>query len=290
MNEEPAAPTSTPLARPGRERRMWPMVSAAFLLGLGCAGWLGWRSGADFPRLLGLSQHAAPAAPRDAGVRPTADVDALSPRVAALEQRIDRIDSRADMVAADAAHVEGLLTAFAVRRRVERDMPLGGLADPLRLRFGDSQPGAVATIIDEAWDFTPLDQLAARLATLAPQLTDPQHASVWTALTEELSQIFVIRRDRPTPPDAAMRLSEARLALGAGRIDAAIAAIETLPHSAEATNWIVAARRTRDVEHALDLIDTTALLPPPAPRTTMVLPPAGDGVAPAAGNAPASGR
>ena len=45
-------------------------------------------------------------------------------------------------------------------------------------------------------------------------------------------------------------------------IDEAIADIEHLSNGADAASWSAAARRYRDVERALDLIDTTALLEP----------------------------
>jgi hypothetical protein len=62
--------------------------------------------------------------------------------------------------------------------------------------------------------------------------------------------------------DADVRFNDARKALSDGRIDQAVADVQHLSNSADAANWSAAARRYRDVEIALDLIDTTALLEP----------------------------
>ena len=162
----------------------------------------------------------------------------------------------------NAARAEALLVAFAVRRVVERGAPLDYLADQLKLRFGDAQPRAVATIIGEARDMLPLDQLAAQLETMAPQLTATGQQSLWTRVTRELSEMLVIRRDAPVLSDADARLNDARMALSQGHIDQAIADVGHLSSGNDAARWTMAARRYRDVEAALDLIDTTALLEP----------------------------
>ncbi|MDP9056853.1 MAG: hypothetical protein M3N34_05920 [Pseudomonadota bacterium] len=267
------------LPRPVRSSgtSVWIAALAAFALGLGAAGWLGWRSGADFEHGLGLSPGAAnrgfgpDLASRRSGQASTGaiapgtaapDAIALAGRVAALEQRLDRLDLRVDSASGNAARAEALLVAFAVRRVVERGAPLDYLADQLKLRFGDAQPRAVATIIGEARDMLPLDQLAAQLETMAPQLTATGQQSLWTRVTRELSEMLVIRRDAPVLSDADARLNDARMALSQGHIDQAIADVGHLSSGNDAARWTTAARRYRDVEAALDLIDTTALLEP----------------------------
>src|SRR3990170_1686682 len=64
----------------------------------------------------------------------------LDQRVAAMEQRLARLDLQTQAAAGNAARAEGLLVTFASRRSIERGVPLGYLADQLRLRFGDAQP------------------------------------------------------------------------------------------------------------------------------------------------------
>ena len=257
-----------------RGHTVWIAALFAFVLGAGAASWLGWRSGADFGRLVVLSNGTL-RFDRDPGARlpapsplPSApgnaapNQSALADRVAGLEQRLDRLDLRVEAASGNAARAEALLVAFAVRRVVERGAPLGYLADQLKLRFADAQPNAVATIINETRDMVPLDQLAARLAAMAPQLTATGQQSVWRRVTRELREMLVIRSDRPARSDAEARFDEARRALSAGRIDEAIADVQRLSTSSDAANWSAAARHYRNVERALDLIDTTALLEP----------------------------
>jgi len=251
---------------------IWIAALIAFVLGLGAAGWLGWSNGANFGPLIGLPPaggHAAPAGHQpdalpSAALAPsiTPDEMALAGRVAAMEQRLDRLDLRVEAASGNAARAEALLVAFAVRRVVERGAPLGYLADQLKLRFGDAQPRAVATIIAGARDLVPLDQLAARLEALAPQLTASGQKTLWNRVTRELSDLFVIRRDRPAQADADVRFDDARKALSEGRIDEAVAEVQHLSAGSDAAGWSAAALRYRDVERALDLIDTTALLAP----------------------------
>jgi hypothetical protein len=252
---------------------IWLAAVVAFVLGLGAAGWLGWVCGADFGHFLGLSPRVAASAdsgahqayatpPPAIAANATQEEIALAGRVAALESRLDRLDLRVEAASGNAARAEALLVAFAVRRVVERGAPLGYLADQLKLRFGDAQPNAVATIIAGNRDLVPLDQLAARLEVLAPQLTATGRQTLWSRVTHDLSELFVVRRDHPVQADADVRFNDARKALSDGRIDEAVADVQHLSTGADATSWIAAARRYRDVEGALDLIDTTALLEP----------------------------
>lgn len=259
-----------PRPLPAPARNIWLAAVVAFILGLGVASWVGWQSGADFGYVLGLSHGAsahvdqqpvaarAPAMPQS----PMPDEVALAGRVAAMEQRLDRVDYRVEAASGNAARAEALLVAFAVRRAIERGAPLGYLADQLKLRFGDAQPNAVATIIAGAKDPMPMAQLAARLEALAPQLTETGQPTLWRRVTRELSDLFVVRRDRPALSDANTRFDDARKALGEGRIDDAVADVQHLSTGADAAGWNAAALRYRDIQRALDLIDTTALLEP----------------------------
>ncbi len=260
-------------------QQIWLAALGAFVLGLAVAGWVGWRSGADFDQFLGLRTGVgtwnAAASSTDVSARQRGsdvsreseqnairDEMALAGRVAAMEQRLDRVDLRVAAASGNAARAEALLVAFAVRRVVERGAPLGYLGDQLKLRFGDAQPHAVATIISGAKDVVPLDQLGARLEALAPRLTETGEQTLWRRVTRELADLLVVRRDRPAQSSADIRFDDARKALSDGRIDDAVADVQHLSTGADAANWSAAARRYRDVENALDLIDTTALLEP----------------------------
>ena len=245
-----------------------PAAALAFLLGACLAGWVGWRSGADFAALF-TGRHlplvTSPMPPLPA----MPDAVALAGRLAAIEQRMDRMDLRLELASSNTARAEALLVAFAVRRVVERGAPLGYLADQLKLRFGDAQPDAVATIIAGAGGIVPLDRLAARLEELQSDTAPANQQTFWHRVSRELADMFVVRRNRPSASGEETRFENARIALSEGRIDDAISIVEHLSNSNEAASWIVAARRYRDVERALDLIDTTALLAPRQPPAVL---------------------
>src|SRR5690606_32712423 len=114
----------------------------------------------------------------------------------------------------NAARAEGLLIAFAARRAIERGEPLGYLADQLKLRFEDARPNSVQTILAAAEDPVTLDQLIARLEGLAPTLAKGADDQLsWAWLTQELSNLFVIRRETSPSPQPERRLERARLFL-----------------------------------------------------------------------------
>ena len=89
----------------------------------------------------------------------------LDSRVAAMEQRLSKLDLQLQAASGNAARTEGLLVAFAARRAVERGAPLGYLADQLQLRFGEAHPNSVRTIIDFSHDPVTLDHIRQAGAT-----------------------------------------------------------------------------------------------------------------------------
>lgn len=187
----------------------------------------------------------------------------LDSRVAAMEQRLTRLDIQSQAAAGNAARAEGLLIAFASRRAIERGAPLGYLADQLRLRFGEARPNAVQTVIDAAQDPVTLDRLVARLDGLAPILNDaPDDEGVFTRLGRELSSLFVVRREDTPSPVAERRLERARLFLESGRIEAAVQEVRGLPNAAEAEGWIADAERFAAAQRALETLETAAVLDP----------------------------
>ena len=185
----------------------------------------------------------------------------LDSRVAAMEQRLARIDLQLEAATGNAARAEGLLIAFAARRAIERGTPLGYLGDQLRLRFGDARPNAVQTVIDVSRDPVTLDQLIARLDGLAPQLVnnEPQ-GDVMGWLGRELSGLFVVRREDQPSPQPSRRIDRARLFLESGRPEAAVAEVRNLPNADQAAGWVEDAERYARAQRALELLETTAIL------------------------------
>ncbi len=270
--------TASSVPSRGGGRGLVIAVLAAFLLGAGGVGYFAWAG------LLPL-QHTAPdrllvdggtvkapvaapsplaSAPAAAEAPQPAEVrqDALEARIAGMEQRLSQIDLRTEAASGNSARSEGLLVAFAARRALDRGAPLGLLEDQLRLRFADAQPNAVNAIITAAKKPVTLDQLVARLESLAPSLsaTPAAQLGTWDKVKHELSNLFVIRHDSAPSPAPANRLDRARLSLEAGRIEEAVAEVQKLPGAGDAESWIADARSYASARAALDLVETTALL------------------------------
>jgi len=187
----------------------------------------------------------------------------LDQRVAAMEQRLARLDLQSQAAAGNAARAEGLLVTFAARRSLERGVPLGYLADQLRLRFGDAQPNAVRTVIEVSRNPVTLDRLIAQLDGLAPTLAEaPAEEGALSWLSRELGELFVVRRENSPSPEPRRRLQRARLFLESGRTEAAVAEVRNLPNAAGAAAWLANAERYAAAQQALELLETTALLEP----------------------------
>lgn len=276
MQDEP--PISPPFAasKPRSGRTAILLVALlAILLGGGIVGWLINRG--DFDAILpSRAPAAAPAgqaptaeqttAPSAAGV--SANIDAVEARVAILDQRLARLGTEADAAAGNATRAESLLIVAATRRLVEKGAPLGAIGDQLKLRFGDSQPNAVRTVMDAAKAPVTLDELSARLDSLTPQLTEtPDKGNTWARVQGEISNLFVVRRESGRAADPTARVDRARLMLAAGKVEAAISEVQRLPGAAQAGDWIIAARRYDETQRALDLIETAAILMPVAKPT-----------------------
>jgi len=275
-----AAAESPPRAAPhgGGLGRVLLAVLLAFAVGFGIASWIGWQNGADWTRLLpGHSGHprgfatgtwrSSSDTPAGSATNPAIGpaLGSVESRVAALEARIDMLDRAASAAASNAGRAEALLIAFATRRAIERGAPLGYLEDQLKLRFGDALPNAVAAVISGARNPVTLDQLSLGLNDLAVQVASGTAGETgWEKMRREVSGLFVIHNEHPaaTPADSAQRLALARTLLREGRTGDAINAIRALgsfPHAAE---WIALAQRYQDLQRALDLLETTALLEP----------------------------
>ncbi|MGI8943808.1 MAG: hypothetical protein ACR2FJ_06180 [Qipengyuania sp.] len=269
--------------KPAAMRPVLLALAGSFLLGGAVAGYAVYRfSLDDAPALDPAVPIASPetvAAGPDVAPRPTPTATAseaaqeavervaeqqggIDQRLAAAEQRLARLDLQAQAAAGNAARAEALLIAFAIRRALERGAELGFLADQLRLRFGDALPNAVATIIGFSRDPVTMDGLIARLNGLAPELSEANREFSWSLLRNELSQLFVVRRESTPSPQPQRRLERARLFLESGRVEAAVEEVKKLPGADSAADWISDAERYAAAQRALDLIETSAVLEP----------------------------
>lgn len=192
-----------------------------------------------------------------------AAISSVEGRLAMLEDRISRLDFQTDAASGNAARAEGLLIAFAARRMIDRGEPLSYVADQLKLRFMNAQPRAVDTIIAFSKSPVTIDELSARLEALSPGLTGVEtKESLWDRARHEFGALFVIRRDSSALVSPSARIDRAKVMLTARRISNAVAEVERLPGAEQAQTWIADARRYEDVQHALDLLETTAMLEP----------------------------
>jgi hypothetical protein len=163
-------------------------------------------------------------------------------------------------------NADSLLVAVAARRAIENGAQLGALADQLRQRFGSSQPQAVVTILQAVQTPISAASLRAELATLQPSLmTANAEASLWTRLSNELSQLFVLRRggEAALPTERWLRASAFA---ESGNFGPAIAEVAAMPgaNSVPAQNWLRRARTMEQTLAALDRLERAALNAPPA--------------------------
>jgi hypothetical protein len=221
---------------------------------------------AALERQLDDTEPGEPGAP--VGETPdTAEIEAdratLARRVAQLEDRIDRIGTRAGAAAGNADRAEGLLVAFAARRALDRGVALGYIEGLLRERFGRSAPEAVARVIAASQQPVTLDGLQSRLTALEPELIGiGEGESWWDATRREFSELFVLRQEGTPSPAPRQRLQRARDKLAVGQVDTALAEVLRLPEREAAEQWIADARRYIAARNALDRIETIALMEP----------------------------
>lgn len=297
MEEKPllSEPESAIIAPPPARRGRVPwlllvLLALAFAIGVALTIWAmpliqkRWMSPADQPQaaasLPGDTALSAPA------MRPlSADVaGVLDSRVAQLEERLGRLTVEAQAAAGNATRAEGLLVAFAARRALDNGAPLGYIEGQLRLRFGQAQPRAVATIINAAREPVTLADLRGGLANIASEVTSPpRDASWWQALEHEARELLIIRKASAPSPRPRVAMDRAIHYMDAGRVDAALLEVQRMPDRAAADRWMEFARRYLEARRALDLIETAAILEPRAGRV------AGDDAArEAPGEAPSS--
>ncbi|MBN8500217.1 MAG: hypothetical protein J0M19_03585 [Sphingomonadales bacterium] len=251
----------------GKLRVILGSATLAFLAGGAVVGWLVWDGRLALPdnaeaRPAAVAQPALPGpAPSAAAAHLTGTL--LEQQVAALEQRLARIDLQAAAAEGNTARTEAMLVALAARRAIERGDPLGYLEDQLKLRFGAARPAAVNTVVAAAKNPVTLPQLAGELDALTPALTGTNpDESGWTLFRNRISGMFIVHRDNRGSGLPAARIAHAQLLLRTGQIDAAIDEVSRLPGSAAASVWIAKARRYSEAGKALDQIEQAALAEP----------------------------
>src|SRR3954452_3190114 len=182
-------------------------------------------------------------------------------RVAALEDRLSRVENATERAEGFAGRADALVVAFAARRAIDRGVALGYLENLLVDRFGAQHQQAVATIVTASHQPVRLNDLIAQYEMIGPDLRrgGPQD-SWWTNFRRGLGSLVEVRRaDRPSAnPDA--RYSRALQRLSSGDVDQALAETMRLPGAANATDWVDKARRYIAAHRALDEIESAALL------------------------------
>ena len=187
----------------------------------------------------------------------------IDQRVAAMEQRLARLDLQAQAAAGNAARAEGMLIVFATRRAIERGQSLGYLEDQLRLRFGEARPNAVQTVIDAAADPVLLDQLLVQLDTLAPDLTEvPESEGLLGRIGYEFSRLFSVRTADTPSPIAEQRLDRARRYIENGWVERAIVEVRAMPNTALAAEWLAEAQRYAAAQRALEALEAASIADP----------------------------
>ncbi len=188
----------------------------------------------------------------------------LSARVAALEERLSRIAIAADSVSGNTARAEGVLVVLAARRAIDRGLGLGAMESQLRLRFGESKPNAVQSILSAAARPVLSEDLLQRLDALHGLLVVDSNAGWLTRIGNSLSNIIVVRSADGPSQLPEQHFQRALRAVQAGRLDLAVTEVEAMPgHDHRLVqDWLDDARRLNDARRALDLLETAAIIEP----------------------------
>lgn len=249
------------------------LVVLAFAIGLAIAayavrrfGWLATQAPvAVAPATRPATVVVAPAVSADPAVLATREA-VLAGQLAALEARVGTLSADAQAAGAQAGRAEALLVAFAARRALDRGLGLGYIEGQLRLRFGASEPRAVAYVVQQARSPLTLGDLREGLATIGPDIATGASLGWAEGVRRELGNLVVLRKGGTPSPLPEDRLARARRLLEGGQVEAARAEVARLPGAAQATNWMEAARRYVATRHALDVLESSAL------RSTPVTP------------------
>lgn len=292
MDETPSFTSHNPTRRRSGMRGVLPGVLAAFLLGIGLTFLLlrggEWR----LSDLFSVSREEPPVAvaPLGSGALPVQQsttsaavqvaerveqveqqAGGIDSRVAALEQQLTHLEVQSQAAASFAVRSENMLIAFASRRALERGQPLGYLADQLRLRFSETHPNAVQTVIDAAANPVSLDELLVRLDALGGQLEEmPAEASLLARIQAQASRLFAIRSEDTPSPVAQDRLERARAALANGQVERAIGEVRQLPGAPLAGEWLRQAQAYADAQRALEVLEAASVAEPRTLQATQI--------------------
>jgi hypothetical protein len=247
------------------------MLLLAFVGGIIGAGWLANRLG-YWDGNFTLETAAVPKTAAVPVIPPFSNVAPPDDTVTSIENRLTQINADAAAASGNAARAEGLLVAFAARRAIDSGAALGYLADQLRLRFGTSQPQAVATILAASQAPVTLEILQAELQALDNVLlTGNRDAGVWATVSKEFSELFVLRKDGAPSPAPTQRLLRAHTLVESGNIGGAISEVSAMPGAPAAQGWLAKARRYNQARKALDILERSAIIAP-APLPAMIAP------------------
>lgn len=269
MSDHPSA-TGT---RGGLKLKYLALLLFVAFAGGGVATW--WL--ADEYGLLGASGPAAVSGLDSNNAPPAAGNVAPAPAADTTEGGINPLPAlvvAGTVPSADSARGEGLLLTYVVRKTLDEGAPLGYLSEQLRLRFGVSQPQAVATVISAAQAPVTRDMLRTELAALEPALMmNNKGEDLWTRIKREFSELFVLRMDGAVTVAPNQRFARARALVEAGDIKAAMADIVLLPGADSARAWLVRAKRYDDARTALKQLEEMALVRPLAVPAAVTPPP-----------------
>jgi hypothetical protein len=197
------------------------------------------------------------AAPQAAG--PSDPEDAA--KIAALEQRVARVENATQRAEGFAGRADALVVAFAARRAIDRGVALGYLEPLLVDRFGVQHPAAVATVVTSARQPVRLNDLIAEYETIGSELRrgGPEE-SWWSGFKREIGSIVEVHRADSPAMNADARYQRALQRLSTGDVDQALAETMRLPGASRAGDWTGKARRYVAAHRALDEIESAALL------------------------------
>ena len=248
------------------------LLFVAFTGGAGATWWLADSFGILAPSAQEMAEAENIAAPLPLGKATSAMLPAAG-TTAQVEGQAVPVYVTGPAISGDAVRGEGLLLTFAVRRTLDNGASLGYLAEQLRLRFGATQPQAVATLISAAQAPVTIDKLQTELSGLAPLLVSGHRDnSVWETVKGELSQLFVLRRDEGSTRTPEQQLIRAQAFVEAGNLSAAMLEVAAMPGAAAAQPWMIRAKRYADARKALDRLEQMALIRPVVVPVTLPAP------------------
>lgn len=220
----------------------------------------------------GAPNVAAPPSPAPVAPLGPRDAAGLSARIALLEERLARISLAANSASGNAAKAESILVAFAARRSIDRGLGLGAMEAQLRLRFGETQPNAVRSILSAAARPVLQEELIQRLYALRATVLTDANAGWMARVGNSLSSLIVIRSADAPSQIPQRRYERAQRALSTGQLDAAIVEVGAMPGGSDplVQAWLNDARRLNDAQRALDLIEAAAIIEPGENRDASV--------------------